>query len=153
MEAFSVGQIEEIRYLRLDPGEPLLESLEQYISDMNIRDAIVFSSAGSLSHCCFHIVSGDGTHPSDNEFIELSGSIEIISLSGIIVDYEPHLHICIGKDRVLNGGHLEHGCIVYTMAEISIAIIKPTELTRLRTPEITGYHYKNIRKVKKEGEL
>ena len=147
MQAYSVGQIQEVRFLRLDPGEMLIESLEQFIKDSNLRDGAILTAVGSLNKCEFHTVEGDGTHPSKNLFLKLSGSIEIISLTGLIVNYKPHLHISVRSNDSLTGGHLEHGCQVFTMVELSIAVFSPTTLTRLRTPEITGYHYENLREI------
>ena len=149
MQSFSVGQIQEVLFLRLDPGEMLLESLEKFVKDSNLRDGAILTAVGSLTKCEFHTVEGDGTHPSTNLFLKLSGSIEIISLTGLIVDYEPHLHISVRSNDSLTGGHLEHGCQVFTMVELSLAVFSSTTLTRIRTPEITGYNYKNLREIVK----
>lgn len=145
MQIFTVGQIDYVHYLRIDPEELLLEMVEEVARQKNVRDGVVLSTVGSLSFCRIHIVTGDGTNPVQNKFIELSGSIEIVSMSGMIVDYEPHLHMCVMLDKEVAGGHVEHGCRILTMAEISIGAVKPTGLRRVRTPEITGYHYKNLR--------
>lgn len=145
MEGFPVGPLFDLRYLRLDPDDQLLESLEEYIRMTDLCDGIILSGVGSLSKSRFHVVEGDGTHPVDNRFVELAGSIEIISLQGIIADYEPHLHLCLMHNGVTMGGHLEQGCRILTMAELAIAVVSPTQLSRRRTPEITGYNYKNLR--------
>ncbi len=147
LQEFPVGKIKEISYLRFDPGEMLLETLESYLKEKDLRDGIILSGVGSLSACRFHFVEGDGSHPAKNRFIEMNASIEINSLTGIIIDYEPHLHITVGHNNISTGGHLEHGCRVFTMVELSIAVMTPTKLTRRRTPEITGYHYKNLREI------
>ena len=147
MQAFSVGQLQDIFYLRIDPGDLLLESLQQFLENKKIRDAIILSGLGSLSICNIHTVEGHGNHPSENRFIHIEGAIEILSLTGLIINYEPHLHISLFHNNITIGGHVEKECQIFTMAEISLGIISPTNLTRIRTPEITGYHYKNIREI------
>jgi len=47
--------------------------------------------------------------------------LEIGSISGLIADYEPHLHITVGcrEDRAWNG-HLEDDSVVLYLAEVCI---------------------------------
>lgn len=69
----------------------------------------------------------------------LHDRFEILSLNGTLSTSGIHLHIAISnKEGKTIGGHLEHGCIIYTTAEIVIGTSE--EFTFLRTvDEETGF--------------
>ena len=55
--------------------------------------------------------------------IEKIGTIEIVSISGVIASGQPHLHISLSQHDQAFGGHLEPGSIVLTLAEIVIVML------------------------------
>lgn len=110
--------------IRIDPGELFLESLQRAIQEEKIRAGVVISGIGSLSVCKIHVVNA-GYPPNlltrVQKYYEYKGSIELLSVQGIIADGEPHLHITFAdENQNVHGGHLENGCVVLTMAEIAI---------------------------------
>jgi predicted DNA-binding protein with PD1-like motif len=112
------------------PGEMLLESLRAAIQDQGVRNGAVVSGIGTLKTCQMHYVEHTGFPPSDH-FYTLSKPLELLSVSGLIADGEPHLHIVVscGQDEVY-GGHLEPGSEVLYLAEIAILVFNPLELER-----------------------
>ena len=87
---------------------------------------------GSLSYGRIHSVVTNDNPPADR-FFELPGPLEMAGFRGIIADYEPHVHVSLmDRDGRYYGGHMEEGCIILTLAEISILRLPDLRLTRRR---------------------
>ena len=93
--------------IRLDSGDMLLESIEQVIAEANIKDGAV------------------EIYPVWNDV-----PMELSSISGIIADYMPHLHIVFSSPEKTFSGHLEHGCKTLYLCEIVIEVFEKLELQR-----------------------
>ncbi|MEX2681994.1 MAG: PPC domain-containing DNA-binding protein [Candidatus Sigynarchaeota archaeon] len=110
----------EIIVLGIQPGELLLESIVQAIEKHDIHDGIVLSGIGTLKTCNLHYINHVDFPPSDTTY-HLEQPLELVNVSGIIANKEPHLHAVVScKDAEVYGGHLEKGCEVAYLAEISI---------------------------------
>ncbi|MDP6380321.1 MAG: DNA-binding protein, partial [Phycisphaerae bacterium] len=128
----NAGQTEMV-VVGMEPGEMLLESIEQAVADENIRNGVVVSGIGTLKNLHMHYITHTN-FPSDNEFINIERPLELVSVSGIIADGEAHLHVSVscGRDEVYCG-HLEAGCEVAYLAEV--AILKCNDLAMVRRPD------------------
>jgi len=121
----------------LRPGELLLESLSEVARKAEIPSGIVLSGIGSLTKGRIHTVSSND-YPPSNEFIDLEGPLEVVQFGGIIANYEPHIHISLwDRQHRFHGGHLEDGCEILALAELSIQRLPQLRLTR-RTLDSTG---------------
>ncbi|MFP4661737.1 MAG: PPC domain-containing DNA-binding protein [Halanaerobiales bacterium] len=120
MRCFSVGVEEEVIALGLDSGDDLLESIEEAIEELDIKNGVIVSGIGSLSEAHYHIVDPGDEKPWKDRFIKKEGTIEFINLQGVIADGEPHLHIALAQNDQAFGGHLEKGCRILTVSEIII---------------------------------
>jgi predicted DNA-binding protein with PD1-like motif len=111
-------------------GDLLLESLRQVAREAQVHTGVVMTGLGCLSHGCIHWVATNVVPPRD-EFADLEGPLEIIGLSGIIAGHAPHVHIAL-QDAAggFHGGHLEEGCAILTLSEISILRTPDLRLTR-----------------------
>ena len=113
------GDIEVIN-LGIEPGEMLLESITQAIEKYDIQNGVVVSGIGTLKTCNMHYINHTDFPPSDSIY-HLEKPLELLSVSGIIANKEPHLHIVVAcKDSEVYGGHLEPESEVAYLAEISI---------------------------------
>lgn len=129
MEAYQDKQAGVV-IIGLRRGELLLESLEQIARQFDIHSGVVMSGIGSLSQARIHIVTSND-YPPSNEYIDLDGPLEIVQFGGIIAGYEPHIHISLwDRERRFHGGHLEPGCRILTLSEISILRLPELRLTR-----------------------
>ncbi|TFG24372.1 MAG: DNA-binding protein [Promethearchaeota archaeon] len=110
----------EIINLGIEPGEMLLESIIEAIEKCEIENGVVVSGIGTLKTCNMHYINHTDFPPSDSIF-HLEKPLELLSVSGIIANKEPHLHIVVScKDSEVYGGHLEPESEVAYLAEISI---------------------------------
>ncbi len=130
MEIMPYAGKTEILTIGFKPGELLLESLQEALNSQGIRNGAVVSGIGTLKTCLMHYVEHTGFPPRDHIF-ELSKPLELLSVSGLIVDGEPHLHIVVscGQDEVY-GGHLHEGSEVLYLAEIAILVFNEHQMER-----------------------
>jgi predicted DNA-binding protein with PD1-like motif len=116
--------------ISLGYGDLLLESLRQVAKAADIHTGVVMTGLGSLTRGRIHWVATN-TMPPQDKFVDLDGPIEIVGFSGIIANYEPHVHISLMLgDGTCYGGHLEDGCAILTLSEISILRLPDLSLTR-----------------------
>jgi predicted DNA-binding protein with PD1-like motif len=127
---FPVAQIQEVYRVLLDRDAFLLESITNVIKQKDIRDGEVLVTAGSVQECTFHFVGSTEARPK-NVFKTVKGPYEILNAGGIIADGEPHLHITLSTGgKTVVGGHLEKGCSVLYLAEVTILKYSGPALTR-----------------------
>lgn len=117
--------------LNLKRGDLLLESIEQELSVIGIKNAIITSAIGSLKKAVFHRVTGMEREPVD-EFVTIEKPLELASLQGIVVDGHPHFHMVTSDVESPYTGHLEHGTEVLYLVEITLLEIKGLDLHRVK---------------------
>jgi len=119
-EIFGPDHITGVYRVSLDRGALLLESIDDVIRSKGIRDGQVIISSGSVQECTYHFVASTALK-AQNEYRTVSGPSEILSGGGIIADGEPHVHIALSNpEKGAYGGHLEKGCRVLYLAELTI---------------------------------
>jgi predicted DNA-binding protein with PD1-like motif len=124
----------EVVVLALGPGEMLLESIRQAIAKEGIRNAAVVSGVGTLKTCRMHYIRHTDFPPAD-EFFTLAKPLELLSVSGVIADGQPHLHVVVSHaDREVYAGHLEDGSEVAYLAELAILVFNDLALARRPDP-------------------
>ncbi|MCL4541805.1 MAG: DNA-binding protein [Chloroflexi bacterium] len=108
----------------------LLESLRDLVRAANISNGVLLSGIGSLSAGHIHIVSSN-SYPPTNEFLHLPGPLEVVNFGGIIAGYFRNDSAALwdAQHRYF-GGHLEDGCRVLTLIELSILRLSTLQLTR-----------------------
>ena len=98
--------------LRLLPGSDLRLSIESFVNENKIEAGWIVTCAGSL--IAYSIRFANQKNPSNG-----NGYSEIVSLTGTVSINGCHLHISIADEKGKTiGGHLLHGCKIYTTAEI-----------------------------------
>jgi predicted DNA-binding protein with PD1-like motif len=130
---FPAARVAEIYRILLDRDDLLLESIEKAIQQNTIQDGALLTGIGSLSECTYHWVKSTATIP-QNEFTTVKDAMEILNLNGIIANGEPHLHITLSTPKGAFGGHLEKGCRVLYLAELTIAKYNGAALIRKNNP-------------------
>lgn len=127
---FGPSQVQEVYRVLLDRDALLLESITEVIKQKGVTDGQVLITAGSVQECTYHYVTSTAVKPKD-EYKTVKGPFEILSSGGMIANGEPHIHISLGaQDKAAFGGHLEKGCRVLYLAEITIVKYAGPNLTR-----------------------
>jgi len=131
---FEPTQIQAIYRILLDRDALLLESILDVIKQKKIQDGYVLIGAGSVQTCTYHYVTSTALKPV-NAFKTVKGPFEILNASGIIAAGEPHIHITLSSpEKGAFGGHLENGCRILYLAEITILQFRGPALTRANNP-------------------
>ncbi len=137
MQGFTFD-LKAIHIVRVDPGEDILESLSSFCREAGIRQAVIMSGYGTLAAHSLHWVAHNRI-PSENRFGKGEGGIEILSMNGLVVRGEAHIHVSLATEQGAYGGHMEPGCIAYVLCEVFIAEISGDELCRDQIPvDIAG---------------
>ncbi len=129
------GQAEGV-VLGIAPGEMLLESIREGLRRAGVRNGAVVSGIGTLKTCHMHYVTHTHFPPTDAFYRLEDKPLELLSVSGVVADGEPHLHIVVscGEQEVF-GGHLEPDSEVLYLAEIAVLRFNALAMTRRRDAE------------------
>jgi hypothetical protein len=124
----------EVVVIALEPGEMLLESIRRAIQDRRIRNGVVVSGIGTLKTCRMHYIEHTDFPPNDR-FFAIARPLELVSVSGLIADGEPHLHVVVScGDAEVWAGHLEDGSEVAYLAEIALLRFDDLAMARRLDP-------------------
>ena len=127
---FGPSQVQEVYRVVLDRDDLLLESIMDVIKQKDIKDGHVAVTAGSVQECTYHYVASTATKPKD-VFRTVKGAFEILGGGGIIADGQPHIHITFSEqEKPAFGGHLEKGCKILYLGEVTITKYSGPALTR-----------------------
>jgi uncharacterized protein len=127
---FEPTQVQSVYRILLDRDALLLESILDVIKQKKIEDGYVLIGAGSVQTCTYHYVTSTALKPV-NAFKTVKGPFEILNAGGIIAAGETHIHITLASpEKGAFGGHLENGCRVLYLAEITILQFRGPALTR-----------------------
>jgi predicted DNA-binding protein with PD1-like motif len=117
---FGTAHVQEVYRVLLDRNSLLLESILDVIKQKNIQDGQVLVTSGSVQECTYHYVTSTALK-AKNAYRTVKGPFEILDAGGLIAAGEPHIHITLSSpEKGAFGGHLEKGCRVLYLAEITI---------------------------------
>lgn len=123
--------VKRIHIVRIDPGEDVLCSLRKFLKETDILQGIVVGGYGTLTAHHLHWVTHNRI-PTNNVFGHAEAGIEMLGMSGLVVDGEPHIHVTLATVNGAYGGHMEEGCKAYVLCEIFLAEIQGSKLARER---------------------
>src|SRR5688500_18703495 len=89
-------------YVRLDPGDDVLDSLKAVVRDRGIRNATFVSGVGSLDRYHVHVVKTTNLPPGDTYF-RGEGPYDILAVTGLVIDGKVHGHITFSNTESAMG--------------------------------------------------
>jgi len=130
MKVFTGKKTGRIFFIRIDEGDDILESINSFIADHKVVNAIVTSAMGTLSSAVVHYITTT-TYPSSFDFFRLNNRpIEVSSVNGLIVDGMAHLHTVMSDGERVISGHLEPGCKSLYIFEMAVIEVEDIDVTR-----------------------
>jgi hypothetical protein len=134
MELFSGGTIKDIHIIQLARHELLLESIVSAIGDLKLSHAVVLGAVGSLRKLVYHQPVEEVGSVVREADCTIEEPMEILSLSGTVMNSVPHFHIVVSGANRLYGGHVKMGTEVLSIAEITVASLENLPLERRMGP-------------------
>ncbi len=114
--------VDEVHLLRLQSGDDILQGLQKYVQDRQIDNALIMNGFGSVIHYHYHVVA-DGALPPKVDYSSGERALDIVSMSGVVLNGRVHAHITFTDAETAMGGHLEEGCRVLTFAVVVIGML------------------------------
>lgn len=122
-EVYAVtSRFERIEIVRMKPGTDMLEGLEKFVKQENIKNAVILTGIGSVTDYHFHVVSDKHLPPAE-EFPKASVAMDLIGVQGYILGGRIHAHITLSDENSVIGGHLEPGTKALTFFILTIGIL------------------------------
>ncbi|MDR1560531.1 MAG: DNA-binding protein [Clostridiales bacterium] len=128
--------------IHMTVGDRLLETIREEAKRLNIQSAIVTGGIGSLRKAVYHYIEAVTEEPRD-AYKTVERPMELVSLQGIVLEGEPHLHMAATEEGggVCHSGHVEEGCEIQYLAEISLIELKNLPLGRRAEKYGTVTHF------------
>ena len=135
MDTIGGGSISEVICLGFERGDLFLEGIRDAIRENGIEHGVIISGFGTFSTTRMHYTTVTGLPPND-EFVEINDrALELVSVHGLIVNGQPHIHMTVGDMERTWAGHLEDGCVVLYLAEVAIGRLDGVSLSRVERIE------------------
>ena len=118
--------------VRLRRGADLLQSIEAFCAEHQIRAGVLLSGVGCVTKASIRDAGGVN-------IVSIDEAMEIVSLMGTVSEKRCHLHVSFAKeDLSVIGGHLVAGCMINTTCEIVIGELRDY-VYDVEFDEETGY--------------
>jgi predicted DNA-binding protein with PD1-like motif len=109
---------------RVLPGQDLKTEIEKKVNENGWKAVSIVTCVGSLNSSTIRFAN-------QKDATKISGKLEIVSLTGTLSQAGCHLHIAVSDTTGKTiGGHLMAGSLIYTTAEIVLAILKDYSFER-----------------------
>ena len=129
-----LGKSGRVVLMELGRNDDVLAVIRTKMDELQIRNATLTSSVGSLQYLVVHKPTTLGAAAVD-EFETFEGAMEVCSLIGSVIGGEPHLHIVAAGVDGLHAGHVEPGTQVLYLLELWFTEWEGVDLERKSTPE------------------
>lgn len=114
------ANVERIVLVRMNPGDDILLSIRKAVEQSSIKTGLILNGLGSARSYHYHVVA-DNNLPPKEAYPKGEAPLDIVSITGLIIDGRVHAHITFSDDSKALGGHLEEGCRALTFSVVAIA--------------------------------
>lgn len=108
--------------IRLRNKTDVLEGLTRAIEEQGIRNAVIVGGFGSVIRYHFHVVTAQEL-PTTDEFVKVDKPMDVLDVSGYVIDGRLHPHVTLADEKVAVGGHLEPDTHVLTFLNVAVAVL------------------------------
>lgn len=133
MTVFTGNRLGRYVIIGLQRGDLILESIQKALMETGIKDAIVTSGVAATSHMGWHHIGWTEEQPNDM-MLEVDGAMEVSGIGGLVLDGIPHLHCTFADHNRAWAGHLEAGCRIAYVGEITMIELLDVDVKRLANP-------------------
>ena len=133
MTSFVGSRLGRYVIIGLQRGDLILESIRRVLEENGIRSAIVTSGVAAVSRMRWHHIGTTEERP-DDLMLETDGPIEVSAIGGLVLDGVPHLHCAFADHSRAWAGHLEEGCRIAYVGEITLIELLDADVSRVPNP-------------------
>ena len=130
MKVFTGSKFGRYFLIGLQRDDLILESIQKAVDEYGIKNAIVTSGIAATYHMRWHHIKGTDILPND-EIREDSAPFEVGGISGLVIDGVPHLHCTFSDHERAYAEHLEKGCRIQYLGEISMIELLDADVERI----------------------
>ena len=130
MKVFTGNQFGRYIIIGLQKDDLILESIQKAVNEYGIKNAIITSGIAATYQMRWHHIKDTADRPTD-EILEHSGAMELGGISGMIIDGVPHVHCTFSDHERAWAEHMEEGCRIQYVGEISMIELLDVDITRL----------------------
>jgi len=145
MTYFTGENTGRVHLLHLTNGDDIIKSIRQACAELGVKTGIVTSGIGSLRRMVYHYTDALTEQPKDVH-VDKNAIGELVCMQGIILEGEPHLHAMFTEagGEICHGAHVEEGCEIQYLAEISIVEVANLPVGRRAKKYGTVTHFELI---------
>ena len=119
----------------------MLQSIRAACQTHGITTGMATTGIGSLRKVVYHYIAATTEKPQD-VYETVEKPMELVSLQGIILEGEPHLHMLATEGgHGAYAGHMEEGCEVQYLVEVSVVEVADMPLARRAGQYATVTHF------------
>lgn len=146
---YSQGQIGRVFAIRLEHGEKMPETLQDFAREKDISAGVVFMLGGVDAESRLVVGPEDGTaQPIHAMSVVLSAAHEAAAVGMIFPDEQGtpvlHMHAACGRGRSTITGCIRRGIVTWHVLEVAVIEIVGVDAARIQDPE-TGFALLKIR--------
>lgn len=123
-----VSHLAQIVAVRFDADDDLLLCLREAVAQHGIKNGLFIGGIGSVHHYHVHVVD-TSTLPVRDLFIKGEAPLDILSVTGAVMNGRVHAHISFSGAALTMGGHLEEGNLALTFAQVYILNLPDADIT------------------------
>lgn len=117
------SDFKKIVVVRLKNGTDVLEGLMQAVEKEQIKNGVIINGIGSLTQYYLHVVNNN-TFPVENVFMGADNPVDLLAVSGYVINSRVHCHLTLSDEKKAIGGHLEKGSRVFTFVIVTIGVLE-----------------------------
>lgn len=130
MKVFVGNQFGRYFVIGLQKDDLILESIQKAVDEYHIKNAIITSGIAATYYMRWHHIGNTEDKPSD-VILDHSAPMEVGGISGMIIDGVPHLHCTFSDHERAWAEHLEEGCRIQYVGEISMIELLDLDIARI----------------------
>ena len=129
MEYYISSRIGRTLIISFRKGDYLREALAELALQEGIENAVITSGIATFDEAKIQMTTTSG-YPIGYHVEELNQPLELASLSGTIINSEPHIHGVISNPETTWSGHLLDGCRILYLGEVVVQELLGCSLKR-----------------------
>jgi predicted DNA-binding protein with PD1-like motif len=142
MRYFTSDSVGRTFVISLQKGDLLLETIAELAVKEKIENAAIVSGIATFDEANMQMTT-TYDYPIGYKVVNLREPLELASLDGTIIHFEPHIHGVVSNPDQTWAGHILEGCKILYLGEVVIQELVGMNLTRKPNQDGARLIYEN----------